>query len=648
MIEAKISENAEQQAKALGFEEPEELASKILENIKKDKQHVISWRKDAKECYDFEAGNQWSVEDKALLEESGRPPVVFNRIVRTINAVAGLEIQNRHEVRYIPREMGDVGVNEVLTGAAKYIRDNCDAEDEESEAFRDLLICGMGVTETRMDYEVDDEGKAIIDRVDPLEAGWDFAAKKKNLDDARRVWRAREFTKSETKERWPDADIQPQKFWLDTEDEEHLADQAWKYENNATQGNEESYSVVQYQWYELKTYHKVLTAQGQIVEFDHEKWEKIGPQVMAMGMALQHQKLKRRAYYQAFLSNNTLLEVTEGPCKESFTLRFMTGIRDRNRNVWFGLVSIMRDPQRWANKWLSQIMHILNSNSKGGLLAESSAFQNPRKAEEDWASPDSIIWLNEGGLGKIQERGMGAYPATVDKLLSYAVDSINDVVGVNAELMGIADRMQAGILESMRKQSGITILAPYFDALRRYRKEQGRVLAYFIMEYMSDGRLVRILGEEGQQYVPLTKDPQTFKYDVIVDDSPSSPNMKERTFFIMMELLPHMLSAGLPVPPEVLDYAPLPENLVQKWKQQLQPDPQQVQEQQQVKQIAVAKEIQDISESKSKEVLNYAKAQTEGVKPVFEADKIDLARSEATVNAFKVGTDAANPDRGML
>jgi hypothetical protein len=87
--------------------------------------------------------------------------------------------------------MGAVKVNELMTSAAKWFRQECDAEDEESDAFRDMIVCGMGWTETRLDYEDNPAGDPKIERTDPLEMVWDSSAKKRNLADKRRVFHIR-------------------------------------------------------------------------------------------------------------------------------------------------------------------------------------------------------------------------------------------------------------------------------------------------------------------------------------------------------------------------------------------------------------------------------------------------------------------------
>jgi len=618
--------------------EDEDKAERLHKLVKEDKKRLGTWRANAKECYAFYASEQWSDEDKAILEEQGRPPVSFNRIVRTLNTVSGLEVQNRQEIRYIPREQSDGGVNEVLSAAAKWVRDQCDAEDEESESFLDMLISGMGWTETRLDYELDPDGMIIEERVDPLEMGWDYQAKRKNLGDSQRFWRVREYTKKELKEEWGDkADsITTSEFWNLDSLEPHNADEAWKYENDQSDnGDSDTVPVVQIQWIEKEDYYRVISENGKVIELSTAKFDKLKSYIEQS--SLRYVKQKRRHYYQAFIAGGVILDFGDAPCQYEFSFKPITGLRDRNKNSWFGLVSLMLDPQRWANKWLSQIMYIINTNAKGGLLAEKDAFENPRKAEDEWAQSDSITWLNPGGMGKVQEKGQAQYPEGVDRLMQYAIQSVNDVPGVSNELMGLSDRFQPGYVEASRKQAGIALLAPFFDSLRRFRKEQGRLLAQLIKEYISDGRLIRVVGDTGAQYIPLIKDQMTYKYDVVVDDAPTSPNMKERVFGILQEIMPMFIQSGVPVPPEVLDFAPLPETLINKWKAMIIPSPEQQQaqqaqqqKQQQIQDMFIEQQMRkneaDIENKQTSSALNYAKAEHESA--IAEQDILDALQKQ--------------------
>jgi hypothetical protein len=83
----------------------------------------------------------------------------FNRVGTMVDSVSGQVVGNRQKVQFLAaRRQGVVKKNELPTAAAKWFRQQCDGEDEETDAFRDLVVCGMGWTETRLNYEYSPEG----------------------------------------------------------------------------------------------------------------------------------------------------------------------------------------------------------------------------------------------------------------------------------------------------------------------------------------------------------------------------------------------------------------------------------------------------------------------------------------------------------
>lgn len=540
------------------------------------------WIKEARESYDFVAGQQWTEEEKTQLESAKRIPIVMNRIAAFVRGVCGLEVSNRQEVRYMPREQGDAAPNEVINAAAAWVRDECYAADEESESFRDMVITGMGWVETRMDYENDPEGMIFIERRDPLRCAWDMSASKRGLTDASWVAHWQDYTQAEFETLWPDkAEDISATLWPDegAQGQPHDADRAPWYSNDEINTPLKNHvRVVRFQYYKTTVAYKVEDFNGQVIELDAAKFKRVLPFVKARG--LKFAKIKRREYRQCFVAGDTLLD--DIPLGVSgFTLRCLTGTRDRNKGFWYGLVRDAKDPQKWANKFFSLQIDIMSTSSKGGLMAETNAFEDNRAAEEAWANPHAVLWTQPGALqsGKIQLRPTQAIPPQLQQMLSTALEALPQVMGINLEFLGLADRAQAGVLEHQRKQAAITTLAEFFSALRLYRIQQGRILLEFINQFLSDGRLIRVVGAEGEKYVPLMKQEGFTKYDTIVDEAPSSPDVKGRAWMALSEIMPAMLKIGMPVPPEVLDYAPIPSSLTMKWKALLNAEKQQQQQQ---------------------------------------------------------------------
>jgi intein/homing endonuclease len=446
-----------------------------------------------------------------------------------------------------------------------------------------MFIAGDTITsncDTALSYDENPDGKLTINRIDPLEMFWDANATKKNLSDARRLWRVRDVPCYDAEEMYPDASRDELNAgWA----KDSLSGKQPENQNEAPfyrsdsgrtdQGHEQTtVRMVEVQWWEREvTYRAVDPFTGAQATFSEAQWRKLQERFEVMGIPEPFAVCqKKRCYWRAMLGSK-VLEVWRGADQGGFTWKAMTGERDRNKGYWFGIVRCMIDPQRWANKWLSQMMHIMNTGAKGGIMAEATAFDDIRQAEQDWSDPQAIVTLAQGALtgpngAKVMPRPMTPMPPALGEMMTLALSCIRDGTGINLEILGMVERDQPGIVETARKQAGMTVLAGFFDALRRYRKDQGRLMLWYITNFLADGRLVRIGGADRAKYVPLVHQEGAAEYDVIVDDTPNSPNIKERAWETLIQMMP--LLGKMPVPPEVylelLKYSPLPETVTAK------------------------------------------------------------------------------------
>ncbi len=342
-------------------------------------------------------------------------------------------------------------------------------------------------------------------------------------------------------------------------------------------------TLVECRWFESERYYKAPDlSTGELRDYSEEEFK----QLQCMMPDIQGAVFNKKVVKRAFLGRKVLL-CPDQPMVPAGQLGWecITGYFDKLERQFYGVVRPTKDPQRWANKYFSQVMHILNSQSKGGIMAERGAFEDEREAVQSWSRADSITVLKNGALagGKIQPKPVAQFPTGFFQLFNEAKEAINQVTGLSPEFIGTREVSQAGVLEAQRRQSSLNLLACLFDGLRLYRKRQGKLILHLIQNYLSDGRLVRISGEENAQYIPLTRESvMSVDYDIVVDDAPTSPNEKERTFGIITQLLPLLQNAVTPdIMIDLLRYSPLPASLLNRVSEKVQQQQQMAQQAQQ-------------------------------------------------------------------
>ena len=592
----RTSQSVEQDSSYYG-DGSEDFVTEVREKYLRARRHWGPWKRLAKKCYAYYAGRQWTEEEQTQLKASGKAPVVMNRIKPRVSAVVGMEISNRQELRYAPREEADEMLVSVLNKASEWTRDQAETEDHETEQFQDMVISGIGCSETVMDYEENPDGIAVTMRRSPLGYDWDSNATDANFTDAEHYFYSQDITRDQfeamgfpiSKARAGALGVQD--LWEQQEEQPHDADRDKFYENEVPMaGGRDEYKrgqkvrLVRYHYIKRVKVWRVMMPDGSMRFTRPEKASEITAMMAARGLSVQFAEFEddmpagmqtvpegpvlilpyveqmEKEYRRAYFTGNELLEDKESPCPYGFTDSFMTGWRDETEGHFIGMVAGLIDPQEWSNKFLSQAIYIYTVNPKGGWIVKKRAVENPSEFESKIASPDAVQWARDDA--NLQNDFLpvkpGQYPPDLDKLTAFAIDSLPALDGLTPETMGLVSRDQPGILENMRKQASMAVLAPLFNAKRRHHKRQGKVLIHYISRYFSDAQLARIVGRPiPPEVLEALRSLDVRNYDVIVDDAPTSPNAKEYTLNILMEVLRQAPESAAKLMPLMIKNTPL-------------------------------------------------------------------------------------------
>ena len=261
-----------------------------------------------------------------------------------------------------------------------------------------------------------------------------------------------------------------------------------------------------------------------------------------------------------------------------------------------GVVRGLRDAQYLYNRRKVIELDILESQINSGYKYKENALVNPK---------DIFLQGQGRGLALKEEAQMSDVeailppnvPSSMIELSKILGDEIQQISGVNEELLGSATDDKAGILSMLRQGAGLTTLQILFDQLDFSQKQLGRIFLELIQANFSPGKIKRIINEEP---APQFYTKAFGKYDSAVEEGMNTTSQKQMQFAQVTEFITLLNTLGLPVGAELLEV--LLESSTMQSKQKLiaavqsaQQSQQQVQQQQsQMAQAAQEAQIKDL------------------------------------------------------
>lgn len=567
-------------------------------------QVMRDWRdKELLDSYCVDEGRQWLPEDYDQYITDNITPYTINKTSPVIDSIAGFEIQNRTEVKYIPRLVNpeDAGFADVVENGVNWIENTSQSSFYNSQAFRDMLVCGIGATDTLVTYTHNDRGQADEERIFPGFLMYDPAARAKNMKDA--GWLAK-------------AKVVYEDSILDDEDDDEnvytggsfsFCDQEFLNFFGVMNSKIALRVIYDYQWCALmdvwripnpfvgqqitqnplfmnyaaaaeKTYGFNLDDSS--FTFTKKKFRQFKESCAALGIPLaKPTKQKKYHYYRAVIKNGKISSKSENYSQMGYSIKVMTGKYSEIDQCYYGVVRAMKESQRLYNKSISDMQGFLNTVPKGGVIIESDAVDDIKGFIRTWVKSKLVTVVKPGAIskGKLLQKQAPNLPDAIPQMLSTMDNSMMQTAGVNPQFMGLMESKEmTAQLQGQLVRQALSTLAQYFDAKKFFTIDKGHLYidCLRVLAENDPGRLVRnIVGKEGAKYIELFADDIAAEYDIEIEDTPETPDERQARFERLLEMAGLLAQKDVNILPLVVQDAPLPQDKIDQIMQAMQPPP---------------------------------------------------------------------------
>lgn len=493
----------------------------------------------------------------------------FNRIRRLVNMVSGYQRQNRFSTIVTSREDSDEETSDQLSKTLIWANQEGNVLQTISEAFEGAITTGMNLLSVWLDHREDPiSGDIRVDNTSYNEYLIDSFFKKHDLSDCRFIWTRKWLSKTEIKSLLPD-----RKEELDSMYARGWRDGKFQFQPEAYNYAMQDLLTYDEFWYRDYRTRKLLVdpSTGQTLEWrgneeDLNRFLGAFPNVTYVDQIIPTIKLAIVVNGRTLWHGRNPLGIDRYP--------FVPVLGYYEPQIPYfpwriqGIVRGLRDAQYLYNRRKVIELDILESQINSGIKYKEDALVNPKDAFLQGQGRGLAI-KKEASMDDVQVISPPQIPPSMIQLSEILGREIQEISGINEELLGSASDDKSGVLSMLRQGAGLTTLQILFDQLNQSQKYLGQIFLELIQENFSAGKVARIIGQPPtEQFYSRAFQ----KYDIVVEEGLNTSTQKQMQFAQLLNLR----EAGIPVPAKTLINSSTLQN-----KKQLIEDIEQEQEQQQ-------------------------------------------------------------------
>lgn len=432
-------------------------------------------------------GIQWDEDVARKRKEAGRPALVINKLPPFIRQVVNDARQNKPQIKVLPQDSNaDPETADIYSGLIRNIESASDADVAYDTALDCAATGGFGFFRLNLAYAHDEswEQDIVFERIaNPLMVYGDPDSQAADSSDWNIAFVGEMIEKKEYKRRFPDA--------------EPIDFEAWP--DSAGQWREGDKVLVAEYWTREETRKPILLlSNGQVV--DQKAYEKNAEDYQARLIVPQGEPRDVVCYKvtQYIVSGGAVLATTEWAGKYiPIVPVYGEEVNIDGRRILRSLIRDAKDAQVLYNVSRSASAEYVSLAPKAPYLVEENSLVQPEKW--DTANQQNWAYLEvKKGSQMPQRQGMPS-PATgpLQEALTSS-DEMKGIIGIYDAGVGARSNETSGVAIRARVQESDTATFHFIDNLSRAIRHAGRVLIDLIPKVYSAGRVIRILGEDGE------------------------------------------------------------------------------------------------------------------------------------------------------